>query len=265
MRWQTKANAIHANPEIRTRGELLLRHYQERSSELPKTIINSIGMRLALIPAGEFEMGSHDDDKEVDNDEKPQHRVLITRPFYLGIYEVTQAQYKAIIGGDSCYFSPIGQGKNKVAGRPTDQNPVDSVSWFRAIEFCNRLSREEGLKPFYEIEGRTVRVPDWKGPGYRLPTEVEWKYSCLGANARTRYSFSDNPAALGEHGWYKGNSGGQTHPVGQKGSNSFGLFDMHGNVSEWCWDEYVADSYKRSSASDPPRTSESSNSLIRGG
>ena len=144
----------------------------------------SFGIKLKCIPAGEFLMGKRKDDKEAFGGE-PQHRVRITRPFYLGIYEVTQAQYEAVMGINPSYFSANGLGKAKVAGQSTDRHPVESVSWLDAVKFCNKLSEKEGLKPFYEIDGDKVRVPDWNQPGYRLPTEAEWEYSCR-ANARGR-------------------------------------------------------------------------------
>ena len=100
-----------------------------------ESIKNSIGMTLKLIPAGEFMMGSPDADGEADGNEKPQHRVRITRPFYLGVHEVTQAQYKAVMGNIPSYFSSTGGGKDKVVGQPTDQNPVENVSWLDAVEF----------------------------------------------------------------------------------------------------------------------------------
>ena len=193
-------------------------------------------MKFALIPAGEFMMGSPDDDSAAGGSEKPQHRVRITRPFYLGVHEVTQAQYQEVMGNNPSFFSSTADGKAKVAGQSTDQNPVECVSWLDAAEFCNKLSEKEGLKPFYELEAGTARVLDWRGLGYRLPTEAEWEYACR-ANSKTQYTFGNNEGALGEHGWYGGNSGGQTHPVGQKRPNAFGLFDMHGNIREWCWDD----------------------------
>ena len=148
------------------------------------SITNSIGMTLKLIPAGEFMMGSPDNDKDAGIEEKPQHRVRISKSFYLGVYEVTQAQYKAVMGNNPSYFSPNGDGKDKVAGQSTDQYPVEGVSWFDAVSFCNKLSDKEGRRPFYEIDDKYVRVPDWNGPGYRLPTEAEWEYACR-ANAST--------------------------------------------------------------------------------
>jgi formylglycine-generating enzyme required for sulfatase activity len=172
------------------------------------------------------------------------------RPFCLGIHEVTQAQYKAVIGINPSYFSLSGGGRDIVTGLSTDNLPVENVSWLDAVEFCNKLSEKEGLKPFYEVETVTARVTDWTGPGYHLPTEAEWQYACR-ADSKTRYSFGNNAAGLGEHGWYDGNSGGHTQLVGQKRANAFGLFDMHGNVWEWCWDVYSERYYQESQLDDP--------------
>jgi formylglycine-generating enzyme required for sulfatase activity len=225
---------------------------------------NSIGMRLTLIPAGEFKMGSSEGE-EGDDDEKPQHRVRITRPFYLGVYEVTQEQYKAVMGKNPSWFSATGRGKSELAGESSDRNPVENVSWIEAVKFCNELSVREGLNKFYEIDGETVRVPDWWGPGYRLPTEAEWEYACR-ADSETRYSFGNDAARLREHGWFDGNSGGRTHPVGQLRANGFGLFDMHGNVWEWCWDGYDAGSFGQSPLldDDPQGPSQAASRVIRG-
>ena len=101
-------------------------------------------MTLKLIPAGEFMMGSPDNDKDAGIEEKPQHRVRISKSFYLGVYEVTQAQYKAVMGNNPSNFSPNGDGKDKVAGQSTDQYPVENVSWLDAVQFCNKLSDEGG-------------------------------------------------------------------------------------------------------------------------
>jgi formylglycine-generating enzyme required for sulfatase activity len=119
---------------------------------------------------------------------------------------------------------------------------------------------------FYEIAAGDVRVPDWKGPGYRLPTEAEWEYACR-AGTSTRYSFGDDPKSLGEYGWYDANSEGMTHPVGQKQANALGLFDMHGNVREWCGDgiSTLDEYYANSPTDDPQGDSRAWKRVCRGG
>jgi formylglycine-generating enzyme required for sulfatase activity len=220
---------------------------QAPSSQPMSERTNSIGMKLKLIPAGEFQMGSTEAD-----DEKPRHLVTISRPFYLGIYPVTQREYMQVIKKNPSHFPG------------NERLPVESVSWFDAVEFCNALSRKEGLPPFYSIKDQTVEVPDWHGPGYRLPTEAEWEYACR-AGSTTRFSFGDDESALGQYAWYSANSGNQTHPVGEKKPNAFGLHDMHGNVWEWCWDGYDADYYKQSPAVDPRGPEAAARRVIRGG
>lgn len=234
-------------------------------------LINSIGMKLVPIPAGEFVMGSPDGEENTGNDEHPQHRVQITRPIYLGVYEVTQSQYKTVMGVNPSWFSPSGRGKDEVAGLSTNGHPVERVSWLDAVTFCNRLSEREGRKPFYEIDGERVRVPDWNGRGYRLPTEAEWEYACRGGT-HTRYALGEDETSLGEYAWFSWNSGGptgpdtrRTHPVGEKRPNRFGLFDMQGNVLELCWDGYEKGYYGAAPLSDPHGPDGTSERVNRGG
>jgi len=217
-----------------------------------ESIKNSIGMTLMLIPAGEFFMGSPDDATEAQQVEKPSHRVRITKPFYLGAHEVTQAEYQAVLAKNPSYLAPTGGGRDQVSGQASDQYPVGAVSWLDAVRYCNVLSGTEGKKPFYEFDGKDFRVPDWNGLGYRLPTEAEWEYACR-ANALTpaRYSFGDDVTELAEYGWFDGNSSFRPHPVCHKKPNGFGLYDMHGNVAEWCWDWFGQDYYIQSAANDP--------------
>jgi len=178
-----------------------------------ESIKNSIGMTLTLIPAGEFFMGSPDEAIEAEKAEKPSHWVRISKPFYLGVCEVTQAQYESVMGDNPSHFSANGGGKDRVAGQSTDRYPVENVCWQDAIQFCNKLSEKEGKKPFYEIDGNDIRLPDWNGHGYRLPTEAEWECACrANASTPTRFSFGDNAGELGAYGWFDGNSEQRTHP-----------------------------------------------------
>jgi formylglycine-generating enzyme required for sulfatase activity len=204
----------------------------------PKVITNTIGMKLVLIPAGEILMGAPDSDKDADDDEKPQHRVRITQPFYLGVTPVTQGQYRAVTGSNPSHF------------KGSDELPVESVSWEDAQAFCDKLNA---------LEKR-----DLGGASYRLPTEAEWEYACR-AGTTTRFTFGDADAGLGEYAWFSGNSGGTTHPVGQKRPNAWGLYDMHGNVWEWCWDGYEKNYYANSPDADPVGPSEAAARVIRGG
>ncbi len=247
---------------------ILARHVKPREPVMPRpadvperkvTGLDTIttrtaGITLNLIPAGTFQMGSPDG--AGDESEHPQHEVRITRPFYLGVTEVTQAQYEAVMGSNPSWLASTGNGMWLVVGQSTAQHPVENVSWLDAVKFCNKLSELEERKPFYEINGETVRVPDWKAPGYRLPMEAEWEYACGG-----------DPPNLDKSAWFRTNSEGVAHPAGKKLANRFGLHDMLGNVGEWCWDAYDKDYYKQSPPDDPtgPDIAEAALRVGRGG
>jgi formylglycine-generating enzyme required for sulfatase activity len=207
-------------------------------------------------------MGSPDSDPDAAGDEKPRHQVQITRPFFLHRTKVTQEEYEAVMQTNPSRFSAKGRSQAKVRGTDTRRHPVESISWLDAVRFCNRRSERDGLPPYYRIEGTEVSVKG--GPGYRLPTEAEWEFACR-AGTESRWSFGDRVADLDAHAWHAGNSGGATHPVGLKKANPLGLFDMHGNVSEWCWDRYAADFYRRSRASDPAGPGDGRSRVHRGG
>jgi formylglycine-generating enzyme required for sulfatase activity len=218
-------------------------------------------IKLKRIPAGRFVMGSSEGQGLPS--EHPRHEVRISRAFYLGVCEVTQAQYRAVMAENPSHFSRTGRGRDKVKGRSTDDYPVDNISWLDAVRFCNILSEREDLKPFYEIDDQGVRVPDWHGTGYRLPTEAEWEYACR-AGTTTRFGLRADQE-LAESAWYQSNAEGQTHAVGRKRPNAWGLYDMHGNVWEWCWDWYDSISYQRPSPVDPTGPPRGSHRVLRGG
>ncbi len=217
-----------------------------------RDLTNSTEMRLVRINPGSFLMGSPDDDKGAGNAEKPQHQVRITRPFLLGIHEVTQGQYQAVMGENPSKF------------KGSDDLPVEQVSWLDAVLFCNKLSEQEKKTPFYRINGTEVTIAG--GNGYRLPTEAEWEYACR-AGSTTLHPFGDDVSKLGDRAWFIDNSESKTHPVGQKRPNAWGLYDMLGNIWEWCADWYDEKYYASSPsvAVDPPGPPKASFRVFRGG
>ena len=212
------------------------------NAQSPKEITNSIGMKLVLIPKGTFMMGSPIEEEGAENDEK-QHQVTIGKDYYLGVTEVTQGQYEKVMGTNPSYFQ-----KRVIRKSDSSMYPVEQVSWEDAVEFCKKLSD----------------LPEEKKAGrvYRLPTEAEWEYACR-AGSKAAYSFGANSKTLGDYAWFGENSGNQTHPVGEKKANAWGLYDMHGNVWEWCSDWYGV--YPKGSVSDPSGPSEGSIRVDRGG
>jgi formylglycine-generating enzyme required for sulfatase activity len=178
-----------------------------------------VKLDLVLIPAGEFMMGSPATDKNAAADEKPQHRVRITKPFYMGKYPVTQEQWTAVMGSNPSQFKG-------------PQNPVEEVSWDDGLMFFKRLNEKVG------------------GGKFQFPTEAQWEYACR-AGTTTRFCFGDDEAGLADYGWFNTNSAGKTHPVGEKKPNAWGLYDMHGNVWQWCADWNDATYYAHSPTDDP--------------
>ena len=209
---------------------------------------NRLGMQLAAIPAGRFQMGSPDNEPGRRDNEGPQHEVELTRGFYLGVYPVTQDEYQQVVGSNPSRFTGDGR------------RPVEQVTWFDTVAFCNRLSEREQLAPFYAIDGEQVRIAG--GNGYRLPTEAEWEYACR-AGTTTRWWFGDDESRLSEFAWYGANSGGTTHPVGEKPANAWGLHDLHGNVWEWCGDWFGA--YSSGRVIDPTGPQSGEGRVLRGG
>jgi formylglycine-generating enzyme required for sulfatase activity len=211
-------------------------------------ITNSIGMKLTYIPPGTFSMGSPKDEKDRSEDEE-QHEVEITKGFYLGVYEVTQGEYEKVMGANPSYFSSKGDGKTKVAGVDTSRFPVESVSYEDAVKFCTTLSALPEEKQ--------------KKRAYRLPTEAEWEYACRGgATSKTPFHFGQSLSS--DQANFDGKLG-RTCKVGSYQPNGFGLYDMHGNVWEWCSDWYGKDYYGKSPKRDPQGPSEGSSRVFRGG
>ncbi len=245
--------------------EALLKPPVVKPPEPPKEVVNSIGMKLKLVPAGEFLMGSPDSDEDALEHEAPPHRVRITQPIYLGIYQATRGQFGRFVeatryqtdaekDGQGGYGREASSSKwvqspqftwRSAGFEQTDDHPVVNVSWYDASAFCEWLSCQEGQP-------------------YRLLTEAEWEYACR-AGTTMRFSFGDSEIILGQYAWYLANSNNQTHPVGEKKANAFGLHDLHGNVWEWCWDEYDAEYYKKSPASDPRGPEQACHRVFRGG
>jgi WD40 repeat protein/formylglycine-generating enzyme required for sulfatase activity/serine/threonine protein kinase len=233
------------------------RKHQEAWAEylgVPVEFENSIGMKFVLIPPGEFDMGSTEEDVAelleearaknlpswyIDRlpAEAPKHRVRITKAFWLGMTEVTQEQYERVMGANPSHFK----------GDPT--RPVEMVSWNDAASFCEKLGQLSG-------EQATSVV-------YRLPTEAEWEYACR-AGTTTRWYGTDEEATLQEQAWFDANSGRTTHPVGQKLPNAWRLYDMHGNVWEWCSDWWKRD-YASTTVDDPTGPTAGSARVDRGG
>ncbi len=197
----------------------------------PETFTNNIGMTFVRIAAGRFLMGSPQSDAQAHSDEKPQHEVWISEPFYLGIHPVTQGQWEAVMGSNPSRFQ----------GDP--QRPVERVSWDDVQVFLERLSERDGR-------------------AYRLPSEAQWEYACR-AGSTGAYCFGDDVGELVNYAWYDANSGNTTHPVGEKQANAWGLYDMHGNVWEWCQDFYS--DYQATAATDPRGPDAGAHRVIRGG
>lgn len=222
------------------------------SGPAEESITNSIGIKLLLIPEGEFVMGSSKSAMELGRmfrlrtnyfeHEHPQHQVKISKPFYIGETEVTQKQWQAVMKATPW--------KGRKYVKRGDDYPASNVSWEAAQLFIEKLNEKEGVD------------------SYRLPTEAEWEYACRAGTA-TMYSFGDNISDLKDYAWFKENASDEgekyPHQVKQKQANAFGLFDMHGNLYEWCQDRYGRQYYKNSPNADPSGPSDGEGCVVRGG
>jgi formylglycine-generating enzyme required for sulfatase activity len=209
-------------------------------SDAQAEIVNAVGMKFKLMPPGEFQMG--------DPDGRPTevpHKVTLTRPFFMGVHEVTNAQWQSVMKA-----WPREASKRLGRDFQRDNNPVVLVDWAAAKNFCDRLSSLEDEQQ--------------AGRRYRLPTSAEWEYACR-AGTGTKYSFGDEAKHIGDHAWFFGNADQKTQAVGQKTPNPWGLFDMYGNVWEWCSD--WRGPYRADAQTDPtgPASSELQQRVLRGG
>jgi formylglycine-generating enzyme required for sulfatase activity len=207
----------------------------EAMLKLP-TLKNSIGMELKLIPPGSFTMGDSRERQYTHTQPNARpHAVTLTQPFFIGVTEVTNAHWHQVMGKPTSYWKE-------------DDFPVNGCKWGEAVEFCRRLSAQP-------VERDARRH-------YRLPTEAEWEYACR-AGSQTRFSFGDDASQAREYAWYGANSEKQAHPVGCKKPNRWGLYDMHGNVFEWCGDWYGE--YTSQNQIDPTGPNEGFARVFRGG
>lgn len=205
------------------------------AKELALDLGGGLKLEFALIPAGEFLMGSDDSDPRGENNEKPRHRVRIAKPFYLGKYKIMQDQWDAVMGGNSSAFRG-------------PKYPVNAVSWDDCQAFIKKLDD---------------KFPPQRGK-FRLPTEAQWEYACR-AGSTTQWSFGDDVSKLGDYAWYRANAEESIHPLGQKKANAWGLYDMHGDLWEWCADSYDRRYYASSPAVDPAGPPPNGYRVLRGG
>ncbi len=215
-----------------------------KEAEKVRTALSQLSLRIVMIPGGSFLMGSEDG----GGDEKPVKKVTLSG-FEMGSTEITQAQYNNIMGTNPSYF------------KLDNNSPVEKVSWKDAITFCNKLSEKVGLNPCYNLSTGDC---DFSKNGFRLPTETEWEYACR-SESGSEYSMGDGESALDRAGWYNRNSMENTHPAGQKTPNIWGLYDMHGNVWEWCNDWYSKNAYETNVTNNPTGPKSGPDKVVRGG
>src|SRR4051812_17395706 len=196
---------------------------------------------MVAITGGKFMMGTKG---EVD---APLHETVVSS-FMMDKFLVTQQDFQKVTGSNPSRWKG-------------EKNPVEQVRWSDAVRYCNKRSELEGLQPCYDVKTWEC---NFDANGYRLPTEAEWEYACRAGSA-TDYFFGDAPSKLGDFAWYEKNSGGKPHPVGQKKPNPWGLYDICGNVWEWCNDFYKVDYYKESPRENPRGPKTGQNKVLRGG
>lgn len=238
---------------------------QKRQQECAKrlgvevTVTNSIGLKLCLIPEGKFLMGASGPMRRGYEFDFPQHPVTLTKAYYLGCYEVTQQQFQQIMQFNPSHFAEGGTKSETVKGQDTSHHPVEGVSWYDAVQYCNELSSKEGLPLYYEMIPDKKKVVVRGGTGYRLPTEAEWEYACRAGTTTNRW-YGKNRENWREYGVFDGPT---TKEVGRSKPNPFGLYEMYGNVSEWCQDYFKL--YSPDPVTDPYIENEGGSAVVRGG
>ena len=214
-----------------------------QSSNSANRIETEAGVAMVLIRTGEMMMGGLDGMV----DEQPPHQLRISS-YYIDTCEVTQEEFERLMAENPSRWKD-------------PRRPVERVRWSDAIKYCNARSLEEGLQPCYDLETWQC---DFSANGYRLPTEAEWEYACR-AGSKTSYFFGEEKKKLTNFAWFDDNSVGMTRPVGTKLPNPWGLYDMYGNVAEWCNDFYQVDYYKESPPQDPRGAPSSETRVVRDG
>ena len=251
------ATPDHAVTPFTAEAAKVLQKQWAEHLKLPVEFTNSLGMKFVLIPPGEFFMGTpkavRDEHLEEVKDvaqwrecllsEAPLHRVILTRPYYVGVYEVTQKEYALVMRGAPSHFSSSGAGAKLVSDFDTQQLPVESITWSEANDFCQKLGVIERSAAPADPRGALANLRTISS--YLLPTEAEWEFACT-AGTGTKFWSGDTPEDLQNVAWFRGNNADHTQPVGQLPANPFGLHDVHGNVSEWVGDIWAADFYSTS-------------------
>ena len=211
---------------------------------------------MIKVKGGTFKMGSKNSNNAADNDEQKEHSVTV-KDFEICKFEVTVWQWKEYVKAN----------KLNMPSKPEwgwkDNYPINNITWYEAIGYCNWLSKKEKLEPVYSQQGPNIHC-DFTKDGYRLPTEAEWEYAAKGGSKskETRFSGSDNQDEIA---WHKANSNGTPHTVGTKLPNEIGICDMSGNVWEWCWDWYNKDYYKIEESKNPKGPVMGERKSVRGG
>ena len=260
-------------------------HKSEPEPTPSSTIVQ--GMVKLELKGKSFKMGA--DYTGVDSNENPVHTVTFTRDIYMCDHEVTQAEWEAVMGNNPSYFQGVDENKKVADGEVQENRPVESITWYEAVAFCNELTKKENItaravapkqvdyvyfsddtftRPYTKDDASSNKLPYMKidATGYRLPTEAEWEYAARGGIAdidKAVWAGTTAKSELEKYAWYKDNSNNRTHEVKKKQVNGYRLYDMSGNVFEWCWD-WEGD-YANGDVTDPVGASSGLNRVTRGG